>query len=534
MKKAVFYLIFMVFIASFSFSSGQGPAAKPDVLSFTLFQPIFGGDTEGTAAQELWEKQAGEHAGVEFDITYLHSAWGEYLEKIGPYIAAQDFSDMFLVTKGKDVIDDLGDSGLIVNVMDYEESVPNYMKFIEGGTYNRQKVSTPAGAIYGFFDSAWTTRNLQGAVHVYRFDTFKKHNLKYPTTPEEFYQTAKRLKELYPNSSPIGSQHQLGGNFITKFLSFNHTHQSIYWNGEEYKFGPVDDADRFKQVLTYFNKLYSEGLLDPEVFTLTLEQFIERCLNGKYHMLLNLYEPWINEKLTNANFPNVEWGATKGLTTFNGELAQSGGHRPEFLMNTWAATVINAKTEYPELLAKVLDFTYTEKAVTTARFGIPDVTYYVDKNGMPRPMPEYLALNMDERPKWLEDRGFVDRVGIQFQLWWWHWAEEFYEVPLPWYVNGKYITEKSPTVNRMRPESEDKLIWHPNTSPPPIQLNQDERDMKSTNMTAIDTFVSESLVKFIIGDMDVSKYDEFIKDISKYGDYKKVVDMQNRLAAQFK
>ena len=505
MKKALFFLFFMVLVACFAYSSGQAPAAKPDVLSFTVYQPYFGGNTEGTAAQDLWVKQAGEHVGVELDITYQHLSWPEYIEKMGPYIAAQDFADIFLNIKGKDVINDMGDNGLIINVLDYEESIPNYIKFIQSGKYNRKKLSTPEGAIYGFYDSSWTTRNLIGAYHIYRFDTFKNHDLKYPTTPDEFYQTAKKIKALYPSSSPIGSQHFGGGNFINKFIMWNHSHNSIYWDGEKYKFGPVDDADVFKDVLSWLNKLYDEGLLDPETFTLAQEQFFQRCLSGKYHMLLHMYEPWVNEKLTNDNFPDVEWGLTKGLLTFKGEVAQWPGHRPEFLMNTGGAAVINAKAENKDLLTKVLDFTYTEKAAIAARFGIPDVTYYIDDKGMPRAMPEYLALNMDERPAWLEERGFVDRVGIHWQLWWYHWAEEFYEVPMPWYVDGKYIMEKNPNVNRMRPEAEDNLIWHPNTAPPPIQLNQDQRDMRSTNLTAINTFVEESLVKFIIGDLDVSR-----------------------------
>ena len=88
------------------------------------------------------------------------------------------------------------------------------------------------------------------------------------TNDEEFYQTLKKLKELYPSSQPFVTKN--GINILNQIAEFN----GMRWPSEYYdeeakswKYGGTDE--KFKEILDFVKKLYDEKLLDPEFATCT-------------------------------------------------------------------------------------------------------------------------------------------------------------------------------------------------------------------------------------------------------------------------
>lgn len=67
----------------------------------------------------------------------------------------------------------------------------------------------------------------------------------------------------------------------------------------------------------------------------------------------------------------------------------------------------------------------------------------------------------------------------------------------------------------------------PNDRAPKVMLSKDETDEVANTMTPIDTYVKESAVKFIKGEMGFDQWDNYLDTINKMGDLQAILDLQN-------
>jgi putative aldouronate transport system substrate-binding protein len=211
--------------------------------------------------------------------TIPQSSWKE---KKNLMIASRELPDGFLanMSLSMDEVSMLGAEGVLVPleglVNQYAPNVKSLMT--EYPTYE-PSVKSPDGHIYALagleelgFDSF--------SAAIIRQDWLDKLGLKMPTTTEEFYQVLKAFKDrdasgtgrtipfsfLYKESQMINRE--VKREFEWVFLSFgvadNPYHIFIEDNGEV-----VFTASQpgFRDGIQYLHRLYSEGLIDVEVFT---------------------------------------------------------------------------------------------------------------------------------------------------------------------------------------------------------------------------------------------------------------------------
>ena len=76
---------------------------------------------------------------------------------------------------------------------------------------------------------------------------------------DEAVDAAKKLKQIYPNSYPLGNEKGVIGwyGFSKPFMLVNHTSEDIMWDGSKFIFGAT--TDNMKDTITYLNKLYKEN-----------------------------------------------------------------------------------------------------------------------------------------------------------------------------------------------------------------------------------------------------------------------------------
>ncbi|NMB98472.1 MAG: extracellular solute-binding protein [Clostridiaceae bacterium] len=110
---------------------------------------------------------------------------------------------------------------------------------------------------------------------------------KLPTTTEELYEFLKNVKAKYPKLTPLSS-HRLKWIMRAFKGSFGlgnrsaYTHEYVSWD-EENKTVKLDmTSDRHKELLKYMNRLYTEGLLDPAIFTQEMASYVANGKEGKY------------------------------------------------------------------------------------------------------------------------------------------------------------------------------------------------------------------------------------------------------------
>lgn len=500
-----------------------------DTLKFTVYNMTYSESALETEVQKKWEEKMEEYMGMKLDITWKELSINDYAEKMSVYLAANKYDDVFMITGlGEDAIDrlnDLGSDGKLVNLMDYKEQLVHYPAYLEEN-YGRQMVEDKDGNIYCFASSGYADGEYAdeyGAIAM-RFDILKKHNLTPPDTLEGYYELAKKLKELYPESYPINCLS--GSMMLDTFCSINHTHPDIYYNGEEYVLGPVADKERYKETLVFLNKLYSEKLLDSEYLVQTDDTMMEKLLSNRSFMAV----PFSGSRITsrdmndNPNTPGSVWGLVERPENLYGEKSWSRVKKPGNTLENHTSIVISSKAKNPELLVKLLDYQYSDEIVELANWGIEGLTYTRNENGEKEFVPELMnAENFSTAlSKYGVNSSLSVRSGIQC-------------IPLhqpegkPAEKRETYSAEKGYYMieNNKIEKLTDGVERDPENIAPPVRFSKEEREEKTNILTPILTYIEENSVKFITGQKSFDEYDAFIEGVSDMGDYERLLNIYN-------
>ena len=487
-------------------------AAEPDELKFKwLTQFFWAQDTE--LNQKIFD-MAEDYMGMSLNIE-----WELPDEFDGPtYFASGDYADI-VGHWDANAVNQLGEDGLLVNLLEHD--LPFYGPIIEQG-YNRLKLQAGDGGIYNFsfgFDTHAAQAGSTQWVWVWRHDIFKQHGIAIPETLEETYQAAQQLKELYPNSYPMGSYVGASWYSVAKVIFMvNRTSQALYYNGSEFVLGPIHDEDRYRASLEYLNRFYEEGLLDPEFFTQTGDQSKEKTVNGTYFFVPNHFAGNILRFNTNEVYPGLEWGwgvRPKGLDGRAGWIPESNKQGAQLWMY---GHVVNSKHPRADLLVKLFDYFYSPEMINLATWGIEGETHQVAADGSRQLLPWFVDLYRDGDNEWLSHvhKGFGLNNG-------WGWNAQV-ERPQPAYENGSY-GEATYLDFTARNYNADNIF--PNELVPEVLTTMEDRDFRKNAMAPIETLIDENVLKFITGEKSFSEWDDFIASIEGMGKYEQVLATMN-------
>jgi putative aldouronate transport system substrate-binding protein len=528
MKKVLSIVISLVMIMTFiaacskndnsspsSSASNSSPntANNSDVkeLSFEVMIPKFSVDPKDTLIQKEWEKEMESYLGVKLNITWNRLQWGdEYFQKSKLALSTGEMPDIMLAL-GKDQIDQYGMEGLFADLTPYVQEGQNYKSFIDATGDAEKYLYSGDNKIYAFFDGYNNPMDLQPSQYnaAYRLDIFEKNGIKIPTTVDEFYDAAKKLKELYPDVYPVGvSENYLAYN---GFYNSFHAHEGVYYNGDKFVFGPAEE--NFKDAVQFMNKLFSEKLLDPAFGVDGIDQARPKATTGKTFMYPAMWSGFIAEfntntqasgKWTNALFPSSKYGVAW----------QQGAEPKGKGLSNGSGLVISAKAKHPELLAKLVDYQYSEKMMNLMNWGIEGETYVV--NGDKKELAPNI-LNAENIYAEMDKLGLGTTGGSRSGIVW-----------TPQDKLAKYTDPGSVTTFYHDGKAEEISYWvangtyakdsiNPNDFAPRILFSKEENETKAAISTAIDTYVKESIANFITGKMKLSDWDKFQDKLNKMG-----------------
>lgn len=520
MKRKLVSLFLVVLLV---LSISPALADTPEVLSLSIKNWVKAANWEETPVHKAWMAKMEEYLGCKLDITWNPVDYVNRTEAMNLYMAAGNFDDVFISQATQEVDQQLGDAGLLVNIMDYEDQLVYYKEWL-ADNHNLEKLQTADGAIYGFSMGEIGEHYGNQQVFIYREDIFKKHNLTIPSTQEEFYQVAKTLKELYPESYPVGGglANGTGYNFYTVWLMMNKTYYSMYFNGEKFVYAPVYDAEAFKETLTYLNKMWSEGLIDPEVMTQSDEQGFERMLNGRNFIVP---DHWTGET-ARLKDDNIKWCFAPRPTSYKGEIGwKPGSLCPTYKLNLNDMMVISTKAKNIETIVKLLDYQYCREVVDLVNWGIEGLTYnvvdgkkvFIDEiRNAPSPRvagePYGILACATQFPgiRASKERGA--------------WSGIFPGINV--YANGEYFVYDDIWKFTNDYEHGQESVF-PNEVAPPVQLTEDESNLKTEVITPLDTYVHESIMQFITGAKSLDEFEAWQDSLQYVGDYKTLVDLYN-------
>ena len=435
--------------------------------------------------EDDWEviQYVKEATGVTLDIESVLNSGSSFDERLNITMVGDGLPDLIFPINNN-CVKKYGDVGAFVNLFDHMEQLPHFSKWYESNKEAVTPYLSADGSLYQFPSVGLQESNRRG--WLYREDIFAKHNLEVPTDSESLYTVLKELKTLYPDSYPLAFRSELAQllmiapSWNTDYFAANR-HMYLDEN-DEFQFGPIDDE--FKDMLMFFNKLYEEELLIPNFLTLDTAGWQEimsteqSFITIDYLSRIDFFNGPMRE--SNPDF-NLKYmpppkGGDNGVAMFPDSSVGLYGH------------IITSKTKNLDAALAYCDWYFSDEAVELISWGKEGETFEV----------------VDGTKEWID---FADQTELRIDTGLSCYG--FYQV----YDFDATIALFSEETQYAYQEAEKYDL----KTQPILAFNKEEQKVVNTTLTSITTYVAENISKMLIGELEFSEWDNYVKTVEEMG-----------------
>lgn len=464
--------------------------------------------TNGNNFEEtlVWKEYAKKtNMNVKFDLVPFETL----TEKRNLVLAGGDYPDVFYTARLTAAdLTKYGSQGVFLPLNDLiDKYAPNFKKLMNQYPDLKKGLTMPDGKIYSlpsFYDPGFLSL-LIGTPLWINNDWLQKLNMPEPKTIEEFYNYLKAVKNTdlngngqkdeipYSGTGIDGLIDQLKGAWGLGNRGLGHKNVDIDPQTNKLRFIRTDA--RYKELLQYMNKLYTEGLLDKEIFTIKGSALYAKGQNG---ILGSTIVPSPSALMNQKNF--VGLGALKGP---KGDQLYSQLKVPMVHVGAFAIT---KKNQYPAETVRWMDYFYGDEGAKYYFMGIKDVTYTEAPDGKLEYVKDITNNAQGLTPDQARAKYFT-------------WLGGSY----PGFVKQQYFagSESSPEALAAAKKAEPyavKEIWNN------FNYTEAETDTMASIGKDISDFITESEAKMVNGSIPFSEWDKYVETLKKMGldEYMKV------------
>ncbi|MBP1916256.1 putative aldouronate transport system substrate-binding protein [Lederbergia galactosidilyticus] len=399
-----------------------------------------------------------------------------------------------------------------------EEYMPNLTALLDQYPDIRKGITFPDGNIYSLptiYDPEFTSVLLSTKGWI-RQDWLEKLEMDMPETLDDFYQYLKAVKETDLNENgkndeiPFGATDILGMRDILKgaFGVGNRGSMHAYLDEDpdtgELRFYPL--ADDYKALLEYLNKLYAEGLIQENIYSIEQNQSYSMGTEGLYGSTVIINPTTIYGEEMGKKFvalPALEGPAGNTYHKATSPLAHMGGF------------VVTSENKHIPATLRWMDYFYSKEGAKLFFMGLEGETFEEDENG---------------------DIQYVDKItnspdGLTM--------EQELSKYITW-IGGGYpgiVREETFKGSESLPQSlEAAEILRPNMLEevwPSFTYTVEENNKLSSLQADIHKYVDEMQDKFITGTEPLAKWDEYVKKVEKMG-LKEYMEIQKSAYERYK
>lgn len=473
---------------------------------FTGMAPSNSNKFEETLVWKEYKKKS--NMDVQFDLVPFDSL----TERRNLMLAGGDYPDGFYSARlpASDLMK-YGEQGVFIPLNDLiDQYAPNFKSLMEQYPDLQKGLTMPDGNIYSFpsFYSPEFLPMLIGTPIWINREWLEQLGMEEPQTIDQFYDYLKAVKETDLNGNgaadevpfsgvgPNALKYQLQGAWGLGTRGTGNAYLDIDPDSGDLRF--YRTTERYKEMLEFINKLYTEGLIDPEIFTIQESNFRAKGAEGIFGSAIT------TNPLTAFDLENyVGLGALEGP---HGDRLYSHVKAPL----AWiGAFVITDKNPHPEATVRWMDYFFSDEGADFYFRGIEGETFNYKEDGtwdyveditdnangltVSQARNKYLTWNGGSYP------GFV---------------QEHYFMGAESYPNAIETGEKA---SAYAPEE----IWNPFT------YTAEENDFMTSVGVDIHTYISEMESKFIAGDTPFTEWDTYVATIERMG-FDKYMEISNQ------
>ena len=354
---------------------------EPVSLNFMAYRNT-AADYEDVYVWQQYEKMTG----VDVNWTFTEgSNRGELL-----YTALTNRTDLDLVLRHRVSSSRLmqyGESGLIIDLAKddlLKTYAPNCWHYLQTHPVALASVTNPDGSIYAL-PQINSGAELRVSRKIFINKTWLANvGMELPTTTQELYALLCAFKDLDANGNgdpndeiPLCSHDWLSVRdaFYGAFGLMNRgVHNDIVDCDEATgKVRLIAAAEGYRDFLSYFRTLYAEGLLAPNTFTMSAEEWLSNAQTDRIGVFCNT-----NLAGLPANMASNWVGIEEALEGPNGDKLWT-AVRADF--HSTGNAVIPATCDNPALVLRWLDYFWTDEGTLFYHMGVENKTFIVKEDG---------------------------------------------------------------------------------------------------------------------------------------------------------
>lgn len=435
---------------------------------------------------KIWEYLK-EATGATLNVSAVPDS--DFITKITLMMASPENIPDLVHFTNKASVDKYEDSGAFVSVSDNLDKMPNYTKFLnslsdlEREDLMAQRTSGDGQIYFPPVYGTHTVNNLRA--WMYRKDIFKKHNLQVPTTMDELYQVAKKLKKLYPDSYPLCmrdgiSQIDILGPQWKKYFTYR-----LYYDydNKKWSYGSLEPVA--KEIVEYFIKMRSEDLVPPDYTGIATKSWEELVSTDRGFMMCEyLVRLDFFNKPNRKDNPEYTWTMMKPLK------GNAQGQAKLTKSNTDFSGYVICNTGKEERINnafKLVDWMYSDEGSELLSWGKEGETYKVE-NGKKK-----FILSEDDATALatygVGTCGLYQRIDVAAN-------EALYSEDqiAAGHEAIKYLEDRS-----------NPLFW--------LSLNPEAKKKAEEIEEVVGPYCGETLAKFVLGQRPISEWDQFQKEL---------------------
>lgn len=446
--------------------------------------------TELPIIQEITKR-----TGIDFEFVAAPNTEDQFREKFNVTVASGSIPDIMVSTYRDDMMK-VAEQGTFAALDDYiEEFAPNLNKILQDHPEYVRDLRASDGNIY-FMPFIGAVRTFK--VWMLRGDWLDKLGLDVPVTLDDWYHVFKAFKEQDPNGNgkadeiPYTTRNTQAGvlAFMEAFgISGFEANEQFFIEDGQVKYAYTDP--RCREALEFINKLYNEGLIDPEYATNDTNVWLSRLTNeisgSCQDTTARAYS--LGTQVRSANEDSDAYFVVvappqgpDGTRMTTSQMQPIRGY-----------TAISADSPYIKEIVQLFDYFYSEEGSLLMNFGIEGVTYTMEDG-----KPKYTDIIANDE----QGRSILSMLNIYGHREWAYQQDIGYEDAL---LDDEYVNYRNEMEQYIRPTI------------PALSFTEEEREVINGLYTEIQTYKDEMINKFIMGKEPLDNFDEFVQTLNSMG-----------------
>jgi putative aldouronate transport system substrate-binding protein len=369
----------------------------------------------------------------------------------------------------------------------------------------KKQMTSPDGNMYalGNYTQIKHLNYLTGRVYI-NTEWLRNLNLPYPSTTEELYNTLVAFRDRDPNRNGRKDELPFTGSSSANTTVAWLVNSFIYWGNGIFnvtggRLRQVITAPEYRDALRYIRRLYSEGLMDNQIFTQPIEA-VRQIVNGEYQ------RGGIIANWTYSNFADPYSEQAKVFEMLPPVAGPQGVRLAAYSPSTWGPSYyITKDCKNPEAAFRLGDYLSSEEANAVTFQGEEGVDWV-------KPSPGEIAINGE--PARIKVINSLPSQAMQNKGWMWMAPQvdidfiidgSYFDPSDPWYI--EYRLYKGVT-EAMQPYA-PKEGWIP-----PLTYTEAEMTERTSIANELNTYLGTARTQFITGELDLDKdWDNYLKTV---------------------